>query len=37
MRFAPIKQGFDMTKRPNGKGFWSWLLGSGWGGAGGSG
>jgi hypothetical protein len=28
------KQGFDMNKRPQTKGFWSWLLGQGWGGAG---
>ena len=28
------KQGFDMNKRPNTKGFWGWLLGSGWGGGG---
>jgi len=34
MRFARNEQGFDMTKRPNTKGFWSWLMGGGWGGGG---
>jgi hypothetical protein len=24
------RQGFEMKKRPQGKGFWNWLFGSGW-------
>jgi hypothetical protein len=35
MRFARNEQGFKMNKRPQTKGgFFSWLMGSGWGGGG---
>jgi hypothetical protein len=36
MRFARNDRGLKMKKRPPIKGFWSWLIGSGWG-SGGSG